>query len=83
MKRILLVLLASMWLSACNTVTQEDYAKLKAGMTKAEVEAVLGKPKECSGAIGVTSCTWGNKDHFISIQFVGDKVLMYSGQGLK
>lgn len=83
MKRILLVLVSSVWLVACNTVTQEDYAKLKAGMSKAEVEAVLGKPTECSGAIGVTSCTWGNKEHFISIQFVGDKVLIYSGQGLK
>lgn len=76
--------MASLWLAGCNTaVTQEDYAKLKAGMSKAEVEAVLGKATECSGAIGVTSCTWGDKEHFISIQFVGDKVLIYSGQGLK
>lgn len=70
-------------LAACSKVNQENYAKLKAGMTKAEVEALLGAPEECAGAIGLTSCTWGDEKASISVQYAGDKVLMFSGNGLK
>ncbi|MNR63031.1 hypothetical protein D3C85_1852090 [compost metagenome] len=52
-------------------------------MAKAEVEKLLGAPKECSGALGMSSCTWGDEKTFISVQYAADKVLMYSGQGLK
>lgn len=70
-------------LAACSKVNQENYAKLKAGMTKTEVEALLGAPEECAGAIGLTSCTWGDEKASISVQYAGDKVLMFSGNGLK
>ncbi|MGK9066194.1 outer membrane protein assembly factor BamE domain-containing protein [Stutzerimonas chloritidismutans] len=70
-------------LAACSPVTQENFAQLKAGMSRAEVEELLGKPGECAGALGMSSCTWGQKNRFISIQFAGDKVMMFSGQGLK
>ncbi|MNC81381.1 hypothetical protein D3C75_1344990 [compost metagenome] len=52
-------------------------------MAKAEVEKLLGAPTDCSGALGMSSCTWGDEKTFISVQYAGDKVLMYSGQGLK
>ena len=35
-------------LAACSKVNQENYAKLSAGMAKAEVETLLGKPTDCS-----------------------------------
>ena len=70
-------------LAACSKVNQENYAKLQAGMAKAEVEALLGAPTECSGAVGISSCNWGDEKTFISVQYAGDKVLMFSGQGLK
>ena len=70
-------------LAACSKVNQENSAKLKAGMTKGEVENLLGKPTECSGALGLSSCTWGDQQIFISVQFAGDKGMMFSGQGLK
>lgn len=70
-------------LAACSPVTQENFAQLKAGMSRVEVEELLGKPGECAGALGMSSCTWGQKNRFISIQFAGDKVMMFSGQGLK
>ena len=70
-------------LVACSKVNQENYSKLSAGMAKAEVEQLLGSPSDCSGALGMSSCTWGNKNSFISVQYAGDKVLMFSGQGLK
>ncbi|MDD0977235.1 outer membrane protein assembly factor BamE domain-containing protein [Pseudomonas fontis] len=70
-------------LTACNKINQQNYSQLKAGMTKVEVEQLLGSPKECAGALGMSSCTWGDEKSFISIQYAADKVLMYSGQGLK
>ena len=70
-------------LTACSKINQENYSKLSAGMTKAEVEQLLGTPTECSGALGMSSCTWGDQKSFISVQYAGDKVLIFSGQGLK
>ncbi|MBB2493830.1 outer membrane protein assembly factor BamE domain-containing protein [Aquipseudomonas ullengensis] len=70
-------------LAACSKVNQDNYSKLKAGMPKAEVESLLGSPTECSGAVGLTSCTWGDQKSFISVQFAADKVMMFSGEGLK
>ncbi|WP_416422008.1 outer membrane protein assembly factor BamE [Pseudomonas sp. App30] len=70
-------------LAACNKINQENYSQIKAGMTKPEIEKLLGSPTDCSGALGMSSCTWGDKNSFISVQYAGDKVVMYSGQGLK
>lgn len=69
-------------LAACSKVNQENYSKLKTGMTKAEVETLLGSPTDCAGAMGLASCTWGDKKQFISVQYAGDKVMMFSGEGL-
>lgn len=79
------VLGACLLLAACNKVNQENFSKLKSGMTKTEVEQLLGAPTECGGALGFTSCTWGEegKGPLISIQFGNDKVLLFSGKGLK
>ncbi len=70
-------------LTACNKINQDNYSKIHAGMTKGEVEQLLGAATDCSGALGMSSCTWGDKDAFISVQYAGDKVVIYSGQGLK
>ena len=70
-------------LTACSKINQENYARLQAGMSKAEVEQLLGTPSECSGALGMSSCTWGDERSFISVQYAADKVVMYAGQGLK
>jgi len=74
---------ACVLLVACNKVNQENYSKLESGMSKTEVENLLGSPDECSGALGISSCTWGDQKVFISVQYAGNKVLIFSGQGLK
>lgn len=77
-------LLATLFvLAACSPVTQENFARLEAGMPRAEVERLLGQPSECAGALGVSSCLWGDQERFISVQFAGDRVLMFSGKGLR
>ncbi|HHM6756196.1 TPA: outer membrane protein assembly factor BamE [Pseudomonas aeruginosa] len=81
--RTLAVVAFCVVLAACSKINQENYSKLKAGMSKAEVETILGKPTECSGALGMSSCTWGDEKAFISVQYAADKALLFSGQGLK
>ncbi|MCP3750132.1 MULTISPECIES: outer membrane protein assembly factor BamE [Pseudomonas] len=81
--RSLALLSLCVFLTACNKINQENYSQLKSGMAKVEVEKLLGAPTDCSGALGMSSCTWGDEKTFISVQYAGDKVLMYSGQGLK
>lgn len=81
--RTLALLSLCVFLTACNKINQENYSQLKTGMAKTEVEKLLGTPKDCSGALGMSSCTWGDDKSFISVQYAADKVLMYSGQGLK
>ncbi|MCE5364063.1 outer membrane protein assembly factor BamE domain-containing protein [Pseudomonas anguilliseptica] len=81
--RVVALLAGCLLLVACNKVNQDNYAQLKPGMSKDEVERLLGGPDECAGALGMSSCTWGNEQRFISVQYAGDKVLMFSGKGLK
>ena len=76
-------LLACCLLAACSKVNQDNYSKLKPGMSKVEVEGLLGAPAECAGALGMSSCTWGDDTSYISVQYAGDKVLMFSGKGLR
>ncbi|MBU1285869.1 outer membrane protein assembly factor BamE [Pseudomonas sp. NPDC079086] len=81
--RVVALLAGCLLLAACNKVNQDNYAQLKPGMAKDEVESLLGKPGECAGALGMSSCTWGDEQRFISVQYAGDKVMMFSGKGLK
>ena len=81
--RSFIVLSLCVALAACSKLTQENYAKLETGMTRVQVEQLLGKPTECSGALGISSCTWGDETRFVSVQFASDRVVMYAGQGLQ
>ncbi|WP_339525375.1 hypothetical protein [Pseudomonas sp. EA_35y_Pfl2_R111] len=81
--RVVALVAGCLLLAACNKINQDNYTQLKAGMSKNEVEGLLGKPGECAGALGMSSCTWGDEQRFISVQYAGDKVMMFSGKGLK
>ncbi|MBU0807411.1 MULTISPECIES: outer membrane protein assembly factor BamE domain-containing protein [Pseudomonas] len=81
--RVAALFASCLLLTACNKVNQDNYAQLKPGMSKVEVENLLGKPSECSGALGISSCTWGNEQRFISVQYAGEQVLLFSGKGLQ
>jgi Domain of Unknown Function with PDB structure (DUF3862) len=87
--RILKMVLAG-WLlgwvffaAGCSKLSQENYNRLKIGMSYDDVVAVLGEPGECNSAVGFKNCRWGDEKKYINIQFAGQKVVFYSGEGLK
>ena len=63
-------------------LTKENYDRLKVGMSYSEVETILGEADQCSGTIGIKNCIWGDDKKYIAVNFAGDKVIIYSGQGL-
>ena len=82
-KRSIILFGACLLLAACSKINQENYSKLSVGMSKAEVETLLGGATECSGAVGLASCSWGDDKTGISVQFAADKVVVFSANGLK
>ena len=81
MKKLLL-LTTLLLLAACSKLTNENYDKLKAGMTQEEVEAILGSPDACNDNM-TTKCTWGDENaKHISVRFVADKAVGFSKQDL-
>ncbi len=66
----------------CSKLTTENYDQLKVGMNYDEVVTILGKADECSGAIGIKNCTWGNDKKYVTVSFAGNKVIVFSGHGL-
>ena len=80
--RIILAMTAMALLLGCSKLTMENYTKLKAGMTYAEVVKLLGKPDSCSEALFVRNCTWGSEKKNISVNFMNDKVMLALFTGL-
>jgi hypothetical protein len=72
------VLLALLALAACSKVTQENFGKIRDGMSEQEVQAILGSPTESSSVsvlgLSGTSSRWATKDAVITVQFVNGKV---------
>lgn len=69
--------------TGCDNLTQENYSKIKLGMSFQEVEKLLGSGPTCDSAVGMKNCTWGSTDKHVKVQFVADKVALYSAKGLK
>lgn len=80
---LLLAFLICVWLaSGCGKVTKENYSLLKSGMDYREVVEIFGEADACSAAVGLKNCKWRDDDKYITIKFVGDKVVLFSGYGL-
>ena len=82
MKSLRWMLIAALLLAACTKVTQENYAKLREGMTEQEVHEILGKPTESSTTtvlrISGTSSRWVSGDTVITVRFVNGKIALSS-----
>jgi len=70
-------------LTGCSKLTMENYAKIKAGSAYSEVVKILGKPDNCSEALFVRSCVWGDEQKNITVNFVGDKVVLTSNKNIR
>ena len=83
LKLVTLVVLG-LAIAGCSKLTKENYDSLEMGMTKSEVEAVIGKADNCSEAIGTLSCLWGREESKnIKITFMADKAVTFSYDGLE
>jgi hypothetical protein len=81
-KAYLLLAASLLLLSGCSKVTKENYDKIKTGMLYDEVVQLIGKPKECSEALGISSCEWKNGKAKVDIKFISNQVTFFSGDHL-
>lgn len=88
---LVLLGLGSLMIAGCQSkVNKSNYDRVTAGMTVAEVEAILGKPSETSSAAGavgdlsgsVRTLTWRNEERTITVNFVNDKVVTKTASGI-
>ncbi|MDM4771206.1 hypothetical protein [Solimonas sp. SE-A11] len=72
--------LAALLLAGCSRVTPENYERVEAGMSRADVHSILGKPDEVSGGglggISVSTETWKGSKHVVSVSYGGDTVVI-------
>ncbi|BDX06397.1 DUF3862 domain-containing protein [Planctobacterium marinum] len=84
MKKLFVILGAGLLLSACSKLTKENYELLEMGMSQEEIQAVIGKPDNCSETLGTKSCIWGSEEgKNITITFIGDNATTFSNDGLQ
>ncbi|WP_026374873.1 lipoprotein [Aestuariibacter salexigens] len=80
----LLALAAIFTLSACTKMTKENYDALKMGMSKPEVEAIIGSADSCEETLGTLSCLWGDeKGKYIKVSFAGESAVFFDHGGLE
>jgi len=81
------LLAALLLLAACSKVTQENYDKLTMGMKYSEVIELLGEPDSCKELMQIKQCAWGDASKedapSISINFIGNNVVLFSSSGLR
>lgn len=82
MKPLMMGALAVLLLAGCSKVTQENYDKIEMGMSKVEVEGILGGADHCEQAMGTESCVWGNDKKQIKVGFAGDNAVLFTSKGL-
>jgi len=80
---VMLILLLGLQVTGCSNLTQDNYDKIKTGMSFQEVEKLLGSGPTCDSAMGMKSCTWGDNNQYVKVQFMADKVVIHAAKGLK
>lgn len=81
--RLMAVLALLAMLTACSKLTMENYSKIKMGLGYSEVVKILGKPDSCSDALMIKNCTWGDEQKNITVNFLGDKVVLHTSRNIK
>lgn len=81
--RLMAALSVLLMLLGCSKLTQENYAKLKMGLGYGEVVTILGKPDSCSEALFAKSCVWGDEQKNITVNFAGDRVVLFASTNIR
>ncbi len=81
--RTLIALVLVTMLIGCTKLTMENYEKIKVGIGYSDVVKILGKPDSCSEALFAKSCVWGNEQKNITVNFLGDKVILPTRKNIK
>ena len=78
MRLALLVCAVILAVAACSKINEENFGKVREGMSEPEVLSLLGTPTESSSVsvlgISGTASKWVAKDAVITVQFVNGKV---------
>ncbi|CCQ12089.1 lipoprotein, putative [Pseudoalteromonas luteoviolacea B = ATCC 29581] len=82
MKKFIIIAMA-LGLAACSKVNLENYNKITVGMDRTEVEQFLGSADKCEEKTLHTACVWGNETKNIEINFVSNKVTIYTKEGIE
>jgi hypothetical protein len=76
------LLLAALLLVACSRVTPDNYGRIEAGMTRAQVYEILGRPDSVEGGglgnMELSVETWSSRRHRITVGFANGKVITRS-----
>ena len=82
MRKPLIVLLAALLIAACSKVNQENFLKIREGMSEEEVIALLGRPTESNSVnvlgISGTASRWVSGNAVITVRFVNGQVAFKS-----
>lgn len=81
--RLVVVLSLLAMLLGCSKLTMENYSKIRMGIGYGEVVKILGKPDSCSDALFVRSCVWGNEEKNITVNFMGDKAVLFTSRNIR
>ncbi|TWJ18683.1 DUF3862 domain-containing protein [Geobacter argillaceus] len=81
--RLIVVLSLLVMLFGCSKLTMENYSKIKMGIGYSEVVTILGKPDSCSEALFVRNCVWGDEQKNITVNFLGDKVVLFTSKNIR
>jgi hypothetical protein len=75
-------LILLLFAAGCSKINQDNFARIRDGMSEQEVHALLGSPTESSSrsvlGLSGTPSKWVAQDAVITVQFVNGKVLLKS-----
>lgn len=81
--RLIAVLVSLATLVGCSKLTIANFKKIKMGSEYDAVVKILGTPDNCSEALVVRNCVWGDERKNITVNFVGDKVILSTSKNIR
>ena len=82
-RRLLLILTCLALLCGCSKLTMENYQKIAVGLEYPTVVEILGKPDNCSEALFVRNCIWGDEKKNISVSFLNNQVILFTSSNIR